>query len=66
LVRADLGKQVLVKVVGEEEVLKLLYPGSMPNRYSLQAYGMTGDNAPLKQNVEIEWCALLRQIILPS
>ncbi len=61
-----LGKQVLVKVSGEEEVVKLLYPGSLPNRYNLQAYGMTGDQAPLKQNVEIEWCALLRQIILPG
>lgn len=60
-----IGKQVLVKVAGEGEMVKLLYPGSEEGRYNLQAYGMTGDHTPLKQNVEIEWCALLRQIILP-
>jgi transcriptional regulator with XRE-family HTH domain len=61
-----LGKQVLVKVPGEEEMIKRLYPGSQAGRYNLQACGMTGDNSALKQNVEIEWCALLRQILLPS
>jgi transcriptional regulator with XRE-family HTH domain len=60
------GRQVLAKIIGESEMVKLLYRGSQPGRYNLQAYGMTGDNSPLKENVELEWCALLRQIILPS
>jgi hypothetical protein len=57
---------VFVKAFGERAMVKLLYRGSESGKYNLQAYGMTGDNSPLKENVVVEWCALLRQIILPG
>lgn len=58
------GKKVLVKLRSGEEFVKVLYKGTEPGKYNLQAYGIAGDHSALMENVAISHCALLKQIIV--
>lgn len=58
-----IGKRILVKIRNGEELVKILHAGNKSGRYNLHAFGMTGDQSHLIENAEIEWCALVKQII---
>lgn len=58
-----LKRKVLVKIRGGEEIVKILHRGNEPHKYTLQSYGITGDQSPLIENVKLEWCALVKNII---
>lgn len=59
-----IGKKVVARLASGAEYVKILYKGIAYGRYNLQAYGMTGDHSALMENVELESCALLKQIIV--